>query len=210
MEEVSLQVLLLGDTSVGKTCFMTRYIEDKFCNQLNTIGIDSRVKTLERNNKTIYLKIFDTAGQERYRTIVKNYYKGADGIVLIYDVTNLESFKAIKTWVESIKENIDLNEIGLIVVGNKIDLPDKVISDEDKKELEDSLNTKIIEASAKENIMVKEIFEKLVDIMMEIKSKTDKDENVLGNSIKLDQFDLNEINNNEKNSDCCISSKKRK
>ena len=157
------------------------------------------MKTYERRNKTIYLKIFDTAGQERYRTIVKNMYKGADGIILIYDVTNLESFKAIKIWVESIKDNLNLNEIGLIIVGNKIDLPDKKINDQDKKELENSLNTKIIEASAKENINVNEIFEKLVDIMMELKSKMDKKENVLNDDlIKLENFDIN-----EKNSDCC-------
>ena len=203
MEELSFKILLLGESQVGKTSFINRYINDKFDNTLLTMGIDSSLKTLKRNNKTVYLKIYDTAGQERFRSIVQNFYKGADGIILIYDVTNLASFKAIKNWVEGIKDNIDINEIGLVIVGNKIDLPGKVITDEEKEELENSLNTKIIEASAKENININEIFDKIVDIMMEIKMNLDN-ENILNDSIKIDKGSLK---NNQRKNNCCLSSK---
>ena len=202
MEEVSFKILILGDTTVGKTSFMTRYIEDKFTITIQTVGIDSRSKTLERNNKKVYLQIFDTAGQERYRSIVKNLYKGADGIILMYDVTKKNTFNSIKNWIKSINDNKDLNEIGLIIVGNKIDLPDKIISDEDKEELENSLNIKIIEASARENINVNESIEKLVDLMMEINSKNDKkEETVKKNSVKLDKNGIKK--KDEKKTHCC-------
>ena len=206
MEEDALtfKILLLGDSTVGKTSFMIRYLDDTFEDTLFTMGIDSRYKDLVRNNKKIFLRIYDTAGQERFRSIVKNYYKGADGILLMYDVTKLESFNSIKRWVEGIKENIKMEELGLIIVGNKCDLKkEKIITDEMKKELENSLNIKIIEGSAKEKINVNESFEKLVDIMMEIKMKNNNlDKN---KTIKLDNIE--DINKEEK---CCLFRKKKK
>ena len=200
----TFKILLLGDSTVGKTSFMIRYLDDTFDDTLFTMGIDSRYKDLVRNNKKIFLRIYDTAGQERFRSIVKNYYKGADGILLMYDVTQLESFNSIKRWVEGIKENIKMEELGLIIVGNKCDLKkEKIITDEMKKELEDSLNIKIIEGSAKEKINVNESFEKLVDIMMEIKMKNNNlDKN---KTIKLDNIE--DINKKEK---CCLFRKKKK
>ena len=200
----TFKILLLGDSTVGKTSFMIRYLDDTFDDTLFTMGIDSRYKDLVRNNKKIFLRIYDTAGQERFRSIVKNYYKGADGILLMYDVTKLESFNSIKRWVEGIKENIKMEELGLIIVGNKCDLKkEKIITDEMKKELEDSLNIKIIEGSAKEKINVNESFEKLVDIMMEIKMKNNNlDKN---KTIKLDNIE--DINKEEK---CCLFRKKKK
>ena len=203
----TFKILLLGDSTVGKTSFMIRYLDDTFDDTLFTMGIDSRYKDLVRNNKKIFLRIYDTAGQERFRSIVKNYYKGADGILLMYDVTQLESFNSIKRWVEGIKENIKMEELGLIIVGNKCDLKkEKIITDEMKKELENSLNIKIIEGSAKEKINVNESFEKLVDIMMEIKMKNNNlDKN---KTIKLDNIeDLEDINKKEK---CCLFRKKKK
>ena len=203
----TFKIFLLGDSTVGKTSFMIRYLDDTFDDTLFTMGIDSRYKDLVRNNKKIFLRIYDTAGQERFRSIVKNYYKGADGILLMYDVTQLESFNSIKRWVEGIKENIKMEELGLIIVGNKCDLKkEKIITDEMKKELEDSLNIKIIEGSAKEKINVNESFEKLVDIMMEIKMKNNNlDKN---KTIKLDNIeDLEDINKKEK---CCLFRKKKK
>ena len=204
MEEFTFRILLLGETTVGKTSLLFRYLEDKFSfHNLLTAGIDSRIKSIKRNNKMVYLRIYDTAGQEKYRAIVKNLYKGADGILLVYDVTNIKSFNSITYWIKSLKDNIEINEIGLVIVGNKIDLPDKVINDEQKTELENTLNTKIIEVSAKDNINVNEAFDKIVDIMMEIKlKKTNIRKN---NTIKLGKT---KIKNNPTESNCCLSSKK--
>ena len=204
MDENNFRILILGDFAVGKTSFMFRYLDDIFNPfTLSSIGIDLRIKELERNNEKIFLKIFDTAGQERFHSLVINYYKGADGIILIYDISNLDTFKSIKNWIEGINENINIKEIGFIIVGNKCDLPEdeKKVTDEMKKNLENSLNIKIIEASAKNNINVNESFEKLVDKMMELKKNK---EHI--NSLKLkEEKDIN--NKNENEGKCCGSKK---
>ena len=102
-------ILLLGDSTVGKTSFIDRYCGKGLNNKsLATMGRESRVKDIVKNNKNIKLSIYDTAGQERFRKIVNNYYKGADGIILMYDVSNIGSFNAINIWIESIKENLDI------------------------------------------------------------------------------------------------------
>ena len=120
MEEESIyfQALLLGDSTVGKTSFLIRYTDEDFTDTLFTIGIDSKIQKLKKNNRNITLKIYDTAGQERYRSIVQNYYKGADGIILMYDITNKNSFESIEQWINNIKESSNYENIGLVIVGN--------------------------------------------------------------------------------------------
>lgn len=204
MEENSFRILILGDFAVGKSSFMFRYLDDIF-NQftLSTIGIDSRIKELERNNQKIFLKIFDISGQERFHLLIINYYKGADGIILIYDISNLDTFKSIKNWIEGINNNINLKEIGFIIVGNKYDLHEdkKKVIDEMKQNLENTLNIKIIETSAKNNINVNECFEKLVDKMMELKKNKEPI-----NSLKLkEEKDVN--NKSEKEGKCFVLKK---
>ena len=171
-EEISFKILILGEQSVGKTSFITRFCDDIFNEVLtSTIGIDIKDKTIERNNKKIQLKIFDTAGQERYQSISKNYFKSADGILLLYDISKKETFEKIKKWIENIEEAVDLSGIGLVVVGNKSDVPDeeRQISDANREDLEQKLNTKIIEASAKNNENIEKSFLMLVDKMYELK-----------------------------------------
>ena len=91
-----------------------------------------------RNNKKYKLNICDTAGQERFRSLAKNLFKGADGIILMYDITQLKTFQELKNWIASIKDNINIDKIGLVVVGNKIDLQDKrEVNDEIRKNLEE-------------------------------------------------------------------------
>jgi small GTP-binding protein len=124
----SFNILLLGDSNVGKTSFIDRYCGKDFNQNIATIGVESRIKDIVKNNNSIKLCIYDTAGQERYRKIVNNYYKGADGIILMYDVSNIDSFNAIRIWIESIKLNLEIQKIGFIVVENKCDL-----SEEEKK-----------------------------------------------------------------------------
>ena len=200
MEEESIyfQALLLGDSTVGKTSFLIRYTDEDFKDTLFTIGIDSRIQNLKKNNLNITLKIYDTAGQERYRSIVQNYYKGADGIILIYDITNKKSFESIEQWINKIKESSDYQNIGLVVVGNKCDLENnRVVKKEEKELLEKKIEMKIIEASAKLDINVKESFNLLIGKMIE--KKTNKFS--LSNTIKIK-------NEDKKTSDCCIKKKK--
>ena len=165
-EEIVYKVLLLGDSSVGKTCFLLRYCDKSFQDvHLSTIGLDYRLKSMTlKNNKNIKWQIWDTAGQDRFRAITKNYYKGANGIILIYDVTNMQTYENVKNWISQIKEEASPNVI-IYLVGNKIDVPDeqRLIKAEDGQKIADEFNLPFKEASAKDGTNVNEIFQELLE-----------------------------------------------
>ena len=117
------KVLLLGDSTVGKTCFLLRYCDKTFQEaHLSTIGLDYRLKSMTlQSGKNIKLQIWDTAGQDRFRAITKNYYKGANGIILIYDVTNRQSYENVKNWITQIREEANPNVV-IYLAGNKVDV----------------------------------------------------------------------------------------
>jgi len=168
-EVITFKILLLGDSEVGKSSFILRFCEDTFReDSLTTIGLDTKTKFIKRNNKKIQLVIWDSAGQERFKAIAKNTLKGAHGILLMYAINNRNSFKAIKDWINSIKESVDINKTGLIVIGNKIDLPEeqRIIDKEMVESLKEKENVEVIEASAKTNINVNEAFISLIDKMI--------------------------------------------
>jgi len=162
--EKSFKILLLGDSSVGKTCFLKRYIDDTFQDvYLSTIGFDYKYKCITlKEGKNIKLQIWDTAGQERFRTIAKSYYKGAHGIILMYDVTDQKSFDSIKKWLEQIKEEAP-NKVSVLLVANKIDIEKRIITKEDGENIAKSYDLDIYESSAKDNINVSEVFEDLAE-----------------------------------------------
>ena len=166
-KERSFKILLLGDSAVGKTCFIKRYLDDTFQDAyLSTIGFDFKYKYVTlKNGKEMKVQIWDTAGQERVRSIAKSYYKGAQGIILIYDVTDVRSFKNIKNWLSQIKEEAS-SKICIVLVANKIDCSEKrKVSEEEGQKLADDLDLKIFEASAKDNINVSEAFQEVVEDM---------------------------------------------
>lgn len=168
-EVITFKILLLGDSEVGKSSFILRFCEDTFReDSLTTIGLDTKTKFIKRNNKKIQLVIWDSAGQERFKAIAKNTLKGAHGILLMYAINNRNSFRAIKDWINSIKESVDINKTGLIVIGNKIDLPQeqRIIDNEMVESLKEKENVEVIEASAKTNINVNEAFISLIDKMI--------------------------------------------
>ncbi|XP_076121477.1 RAB3D, member RAS oncogene family, b isoform X1 [Alosa pseudoharengus] len=162
------KLLIIGNSSVGKTSFLFRYADDSFTSAfVSTVGIDFKVKTVFRNNKRIKLQIWDTAGQERYRTITTAYYRGAMGFLLMYDITNQDSFSAVQDWATQIK-TYSWDNAQVILVGNKCDLEDdRLIPTEDSQRLADELGFQFFEASAKDNINVKQVFERLVDVICE-------------------------------------------
>ena len=127
------KLLLLGDSSVGKTCILTRYTDNIFHgDNLSTIGIDSKIKsvTLE-NGKSVKVQIWDTAGQDRFKSMTKSFYKSAHGIVLVYDVTNPDTFDSVRKWIETIKEEAP-EKVKVLLLGNKCDCIDqKKISKEE-------------------------------------------------------------------------------
>ncbi|XP_064187394.1 ras-related protein Rab-3B [Anguilla rostrata] len=160
------KLLIIGNSSVGKTSFLFRYADDSFNNSfVSTVGIDFKVKTVYRNDKRVKLQIWDTAGQERYRTITTAYYRGAMGFILMYDICNEESYNAVQDWATQIK-TYSWDNAQVILVGNKCDMDsERVVSPEKGKHLADQLGFEYYEASAKENINVRQVFERLVDII---------------------------------------------
>ena len=185
-EEIVYKVLLLGDSSVGKTCFLLRYCDKSFQDvHLSTIGLDYRLKTITlKNNKNIKLQIWDTAGQDRFRAITKNYYKSANGVLLIYDISNLQTYENVKNWISQIREEANPNVI-IYLVGNKIDLPKekRVVNIEDGEKIAEEFEIKFKEASAKSGINVNEIFEELVEQIDEKFSKLEAPKKKKGNQL---------------------------
>lgn len=174
------KVLAIGDSGVGKTSIIKRFIDDTFCTQhMSTIGIDFKIKTIQNqniNDKKIKLQIWDTAGQERFRSITSAYYRGAMGIILVYDITSEKSFDNIKIWLKSILiENPDVKKI---IVGNKCDLENKrIISYEKGKKEADDNGCLFCEISAKENLNINTAFEELTNLIYKdyIKEETFKE-----------------------------------
>ncbi|MEQ2158903.1 ras-related protein Rab-3D-like isoform X2 [Girardinichthys multiradiatus] len=162
------KVLIIGNSSVGKTSFLFRYADDSFTSAfVSTVGIDFKVKTIYRNDKRVKLQIWDTAGQERYRTITTAYYRGAMGFLLMYDITSQESFCAVQDWATQIK-TYSWDSAQVVLVGNKLDLEDdRQVPKEDAQRVATELGFQFFEASAKDNINVKQVFDKLVDLICE-------------------------------------------
>jgi Ras-related protein Rab-1A len=153
------KLLLIGDSSVGKSCLLLRFADDSYVDTyISTIGVDFKIRTVELDGKTVKLQIWDTAGQERFRTITSSYYRGAHGIIIVYDVTDMESFNNIKQWLSEI-DRYASDSVCKLLVGNKCDLVDsKVVDTETAKAFADSLGIPFIETSAKESINVEEAF----------------------------------------------------
>ena len=194
-KDILYKILLLGDWSVGKTCFLMRYTDNTFTDiHLSTIGIDYKLKnvTLE-NGETIKVQIWDTAGQDRYKSITKSYIKGANGIILIYDVTKRRTFEGIQNWVKQIKEQVS-SRVCVALVANKIDEKEKrEVTEQEGIRLGKDIGYPFYEASAKDGININECFDNL------IKQININYANMSGNSgAKLD-------NNNKKNDSkgCC-------
>jgi len=172
-EMITFKILLLGDSSVGKTAFIVRFCDGKFeDDSLTTIGLDTKTKFVTHKERKIQLQIWDTAGEERFRSIAKSCYKGADGILLMYDISKYETFKHIKNWITDIENNISVpkNKLALIIIGNKADLPNdqKTVDKKDVEEFENKFKYKIIEASAKIDKNVNESIIALIDKMLEL------------------------------------------
>ncbi|KAJ8380849.1 hypothetical protein SKAU_G00016270 [Synaphobranchus kaupii] len=160
------KLLIIGNSSVGKTSFLFRYADDCFTSAfVSTVGIDFKVKTVYKNDKRIKLQIWDTAGQERYRTITTAYYRGAMGFILMYDITNEDSFSAVQDWSTQIK-TYSWDNAQVVLAGNKCDMEEeRVVSTASGRMLAEQMGFQFLETSAKENVNVTQTFERLVDII---------------------------------------------
>ena len=148
-------------TGVGKTCLLLRYANDSFSPTfITTIGIDFKIKNIELDGKRIKLQIWDTAGQERFRTITTSYFRGAQGILLVYDVCDRRSFQSIRNWVTQIQQHADVH-VNKILIGNKADMEqERQVSHEEGQNLANEFETpmKFFETSAKQNTNVDACF----------------------------------------------------
>ena len=160
-----IRILLLGESSVGKTSIFNRYIYDKMDkNVSSSIGVDFETKTIKYRNKKYKIRLFDTAGQERFQSITHSYYHMGDGFLIVFDLTNEHSLNKIQDWIESLQENVE--DCKFLIIGNKCDLEDKLISDDDiNTKLKDYNKDKklLYKTSALKNINIKEVIEKMID-----------------------------------------------
>ena len=191
--EERINIMTLGNTEVGKSCFILRFTDNIFQEiYLATVGIDFKIKTETINNKQYKLFLYDTTGQEKYKSIALNIIKNAQGIILMYDITDRESFESIPEWIKSIKDAKGSN-FPMILLGNKLDKEDvRVIKEKEGKELADEYNIKFFETSNKTGINIQEAGMALVNEILKInnlenrESKLSKKNTILSKkSVKL-------------------------
>jgi len=154
------KLVLIGDSGVGKSCLLLRFADDQFTESyITTIGVDFRFKTISVSGKTVKLQIWDTAGQERFRTITSAYYRGADGIVIVYDCCDRDSFNNVQSWVEEVNKYANANT-SMVLVANKSDASsdERKVSAEEGLQKARQLNMAFLETSAKTGDGVEEAF----------------------------------------------------
>jgi small GTP-binding protein len=201
-ENMVAKILTIGESGVGKTCILLRYTDNKFIkHHLTTIGIDYKTKDVNINNQSIKLKIWDTAGQERFRNITQQYYKGADGIVLVFDLTDRNSFEKVREWMKQIQTYTQRDSIGIVLLGNKCDAENKAVSVQEANDIAAEFKMKFFETSAMNNINIEESFKQLSMEIIKIKeAKNAGSENVLDQTVKIKPAGKEET---KKKKGCC-------
>ncbi|XP_026325093.1 ras-related protein Rab-10 [Hyposmocoma kahamanoa] len=166
--DLLFKLLLIGDSGVGKTCILFRFSDNHFTTTfISTIGIDFKIKTVELRGKKIKLQIWDTAGQERFHTITTSYYRGAMGIMLVYDITNEKTFDDIVKWLRNIDEHAN-EDVEKMILGNKCDMEEKrVVSKERGEAIAREHGIRFMETSAKANINIDRAFNELAEAILD-------------------------------------------
>eukprot|EP00923_Selenidium_pygospionis_P043031 GHVN01074159.1.p1 GENE.GHVN01074159.1~~GHVN01074159.1.p1 ORF type:complete len:216 (+),score=15.18 GHVN01074159.1:931-1578(+) len=169
----AFKLLLIGNSGVGKSCLLLRFADDNFTESyITTIGVDFRFRTMLLDNTSVRLQVWDTAGQERFRTITSAYYRGADGIFLVYDTTDRDSFKCIDDWMREV--NLCADDMAIkILLGNKSDLTAKrAVSVEEAQAKAAELGIGHIETSAKTAVNVESAFEQIARELLKSREET--------------------------------------
>lgn len=169
------KLLIIGDAGVGKSSLLLRFADNTFTSAyINTIGVDFKIRTVKIDGMTIKLQIWDTAGQERFRTITATYYRGTHGVIVVYDVTEKESFENVRRWMAEIDNNCDTqqNPVNRVLVGNKCDMVDAVqVTAEEANDYANTINVKHFRCSAKENTSVDTMFDEITRMALNAKKR---------------------------------------
>ncbi|CAF1005588.1 unnamed protein product, partial [Brachionus calyciflorus] len=173
------KIVFIGDSGVGKTSFVQRFCNNTFRESFSTtIGVDFQVKSIILDNRVIALQLWDTAGQERYRSITKQYFRKADGVICMYDITSEQSFKNLRNWISSMKESAS-EDCVLVVIGNKTDLcpndEKRVVRNKDGAGLAAEYESLFFETSSKESKCILEAMESIARILQEKEDKQIED-----------------------------------
>lgn len=194
------KLLIIGDSGVGKSSLLIRFSDNTFSGSyITTIGVDFKIRTVVINGERVKLQIWDTAGQERFRTITNTYYRGTHGVIVVYDVTNGESFANVKRWLQEIESNCDV--VNKVLVGNKNDDPNrKVVITEDSDRFAKQMDIQLFETSAKDNLNVEEMFLAITEQVLRHKKQTQKQVQTDQNN---DTVNLRKGGNIKKKNKCC-------
>ena len=199
--EFPLKVIVIGDSCVGKTNFIFRFVENRFSqNYITTVGFDYRSKiiTLPKSKKKVKLQIWDTAGQERYNSVNKNLFQKVQGVIIMYDITNKSSFENINKWLYLLSQNV--TDKAKILVGNKLDLSEekRIVTEEEGQKIADKNDMPFYETSSKTGENVEKIFFTLAQNIYENLSNENPNMNDNG-SVKI----IENHNSKNKKKGCC-------
>lgn len=211
--EYLFKLLLIGNSGVGKSCILMRYADNSFTeNFFNTIGVDFKIKTISLHDQVIKMQIWDTAGQDRFRTLTSSYYRGAHGIIIVYDVTNRDSFDNVRIWMQEIEKFASEN-VNKLLVGNKSDLEEqREVTYDEGVELAKKFDIPFLEVSAKNALHVDDTFTTMAEeiqkrFLKEKSQKKDKKDFIFGQSnptsLTLNTNNQEQKASEEKKSGCC-------
>lgn len=173
------KIVLLGDAAVGKTCLLKRYMKNEFSDEHQcSVGVEFESKSISLDQNTVaVVKIWDTCGEEKFKSMTRQYYRDANGILLLFDLTSPSSFMNLKGWIHDLENTINVNNVAIILVGTKADLEKKVSSDEVDKFISKYSFLEYVEISAKTGMNIELVFDKILREMVDnAKKENDEDE----------------------------------
>ena len=171
-----LKLILIGDSAVGKTSLIQRYVMNKFDSVYkSTIGCDFLAKTVFVQKVEYNLQIWDTAGHERFSSMTTSYYRGSDGVVVVFDVTNANSFNNVENWIDDYKKVMNGKDVPIVICGNKVDLYNRMVSSETARTWCSNRNYTYIETSAATCQGVRDLFMEVVNVIAEGKKNDNID-----------------------------------
>ncbi|KAM3723141.1 Ras-related protein [Dirofilaria immitis] len=184
----TLKILIIGESGVGKSSLMLRFVDDTFDPEIAaTIGVDFRVTSMIVDNNRVKLAIWDTAGQERFRTLTPSYYRGAQGVICVYDVSNRQTFERLSHWMNEVDTYSTKTDAVKMLIGNKIDISSREVTREEGLEFAKKYRMLFIEASAKTREGVQCAFEELIEKILQTPGLWDSDRSAFALGTGVDQ-----------------------